>query len=167
MTSSAQQVVEVSVEIVVQPPLRVGVSRWLIPPVVARTSNPGLVQEFADNRKHVYATAMLTSSDGEDYSTILNGNWNVNANLVADSGGSGSGGGSSSRHARNRWLYFVFHPVSIGLGGTFSFSVVVSALSLESNSCMVVGGRSTRQFTVVNQPVPPEKPRMNDTFCAT
>lgn len=159
MPSSAQDPVEIIVEIVVQPPQRVGLSRWVIPPVVARTCDPALIQDVVDSKKHVYATAMLASSNGEDYSRALNGHWNVSANLDADSpGGSGGGSSSSSRHSRTRWLYFIFHPMSIGVVGAFSFSIIVSALSLADGSCVVIGGRTTRQFTVVSQAVAPEKP---------
>lgn len=155
MSSSTQRGSEVAVEIVVQPPSIVGVNRRLRPPVVARTSDPQLISEVMNNDKHVYATSMLTSSTGQDASSALNGSWNVAAQLVTSSGG---GGGSSSRHSRSRWLYFVFDPVQIRTQGIYTFSVVVTALNITEGSAVVVGGRTTRQVTVVNQATRPERP---------
>ncbi|KUI55579.1 hypothetical protein VP1G_02951 [Cytospora mali] len=155
MSSSTQASREVSVEIVVQPPSMIGVNRRLVPPIVARTSDAQLIEDYLNNNKQVYATAMLTSTSGQDYTPVLNGTWNVNAQLVQTSS---SGGGSSSRHGHNRWLYFIFSPVYIGRQGTYTFSVVISALSLADGTSLVVGGRTTRQITVANQHTRPERP---------
>ncbi|ROV94489.1 hypothetical protein VSDG_05900 [Cytospora chrysosperma] len=154
MSSSTQTNREVAVEIAVQPPRTVGVGRRLVPPVVARTSDPQLISDVLNNDKHVYATSMLTSSNGGDSSAALMGSWSVTAQLVTSSGGSGG----SSRRSRSRWLYFVFDRLSIGVQGTYTISVVVSALSLTDGVSVVVGGRTTRQLTVVNQAAPPERP---------
>ncbi|KUI65247.1 hypothetical protein VM1G_00824 [Cytospora mali] len=160
MSSSTQSSREVSVEIVVQPPSTVGVNRRLVPPIVARTSDAQLIEDYLNNNKQVYATAMLTSTSGQDYTPVLNGTWNVNAQLVQTS--SSGGGGSSSRHAHNRWLYFIFSPVYIGRQGTYTFSVVVSALSLADGTSLVVGGRTTRQITVANQHGRPGRPSSSE-----
>lgn len=157
MSSSTQTNREVAVEIAVQPPRTVGVRRRLIPPVVARTSDPQLIADVMNNNKHVYAALMLTSSNGGDFSTALIGSWSVTAQLLTSSGGGASGG---SRHSRSQWLYFVFDRLSIGVQGTYTISVVVSALSLTEGISVVVGGRTTRQFTVVSQAAPPERPSM-------
>lgn len=157
MSSSTQTNREVALEIAVQPPRTVGVGRRLVPPVVARTSDPQLISDVLNNDKHVYATSMLTSSNGGDSSAALMGSWSVTAQLVTSSGG-GGGSGGSSRRSRIRWLYFVFDRLSIGVQGTYTISVVVSALSLADGVSVVVGGRTTRQLTVVNQAAPPERP---------
>ncbi|ROV86892.1 hypothetical protein VMCG_10865 [Cytospora schulzeri] len=161
MSSSTQTMSrQVTVDIVVQPPSIIGLTRRLIPPVVARTSDPQLISDVINNSKQVYATSMLTSTNGEDYTSALNGNWNVTAQLIANSGG--SRGGSSSRHSRSQWLYFVFDPVRIGVQGTYTFTVVISALSLTEGSSVVVGGKTTRPVTVVNQAAPPERPSSSE-----
>lgn len=158
MGSSAQA----HLEIVVQPPTIVGVNRWLVPPVVARTRDPQLLQDYLSGEKHVFATAVLYASNMEDYSSALGGNWNVSAQFVAENSSSSRSGGSSSRSSNQQWLYFILNPVSISMEGKFAFNVVVSALSLPSSSeagvSQVVVGRSTRQFTVVIQPPRPERP---------
>lgn len=163
MSASNHTSREVAVEIVVQPPSIVGVSRRLIPPVVARTGDPQLIYLFMNNARHVYATSMLTSSTGQDSSAALNGNWNANSQLVTSSGGGGGSGSSSSssRHSGSQWLYFVFDPVCVRVPGTYTFSVVVSALNTTEGSSVVVGGRTTDLVTVVNQATRPERPSKN------
>lgn len=158
MTVSTQA----SLEIVVQPPPTVGVNRWLVPPVVARTRDPQLIEDYSSGGKHIFATAMLYSSNMDDYSSALGGNWNVSAQLVLESSSSSRSGGSSSRSSSQQWLYFIFNPVSVSMEGMFAFNVVVSALSLSSPSeaggSQVVAGRSTRHFTVAAHPPRAERP---------
>lgn len=115
-----------------------------------------------NHTRTIYATAMLTSSTGEDYTSILNGNWNVTAQLVVNS--SSGGGGSSSRHSGDEWLYFIFNPVSIGMAGEYTFSLIVSAMNLVNRTSVVVGGKSTRQVTVVNRAVAPTRPSKTRQF---
>lgn len=161
MTVSSQA----TLEIVVQPPQIVGVSQWLVPPVVARTRNRQLIEDYASGDKQIFATAVLYSSNMEDYSSALGGNWNVSAQLITEGSTSSRSGGSSSRSGSQQWLYFIFNPVSVSMEGMFAFNVVVSALSLSSPSAagasQVVAGRSTRHFTVVAQPPRPERPGMS------
>lgn len=166
MTASSQ----ISLEIVVQPPSSVGVNRWLVPPIVARTRDPQLIEDYTSGEKHIYATAMLYSSNMGDYSSALGGNWNVSAQLVTESSSSGKNGGSSSRSGSHQWLYFIFNPVSVSIEGTFAFNVVMSALSLSSPSAggvsQVVAGRATRQFTVVAHQSRAERPGTSLLFRA-
>lgn len=161
MTGSNQ----VNVEIVVQPPPTVGVNRWLVPPVVARTRDAQLVEDYLNGAKHVFATATLYASNMDDYSSALGGNWNVSAQLVTENAAPSRGGGSSSRSANQQWLYFIFNPVSVAMEGMFAFNVVISALSLSSPAqagvSQVVGGRATRQFNVLAQPPRVERPSMS------
>lgn len=89
MTGSNQ----VNVEIVVQPPPTVGVNRWLVPPVVARTRDAQLVEDYLNGAKHVFATATLYASNMDDYSSALGGNWNVSAQLVTENAAPSRGGG--------------------------------------------------------------------------
>lgn len=159
MSSSAPQTSrEVAVEIVVQPPSTAAVNRRLAPPVVARTSDPQLISDVMNNARHVYATSMLTGSGGQDASAALNGSWNVTAQLVTSSSGGGGSSSSSSRHPRSRWLYFVFDSVQIKTQGVYTFSVVVSALSLTQGTAVVVGGRTTTQVAIVSQATRSERP---------
>lgn len=152
---------QASIEIAVQPPPTVGVNRWLVPPVVARTRDPQLLEDYLAGARHLYATAMLySSSNMEDYTSVLGGNWNASAQLLTESSSRG-GGGSSSRSGSEHWLYFIFNPVSVGMEGTFVFNIVVSALSLsadEAGTSQAVGARATRQFTVVSHNPRAERP---------
>lgn len=158
MTSSA----EASLEIVVQPPPTVGINRRLIPPVVARTRDPQLIEDYLSGEKHFFATALLYDSNLDDYSSALGGTWNVSAQIFAETSSSGRSSGSSSRSTSQHWLYFIFNTVSVSIEGTFAFNVVLSALSLsspdEAGESQIVAGRSTRHFTVVAQPPRAERP---------
>lgn len=153
---------QVNLEIVVQPPPSVGINRWLVPPVVARVRDPQLIEDYSSGDKHVFATAMLYSSNMDDYSSALGGNWNVSAQLVTESSSSSRSGGSSSRSSSQQWLYFIFNPVSVSMEGMFAFNVVISALSLsspsEAGASQVIAGRSTRHFTVVAHQPRAERP---------
>lgn len=146
------------VEIAVQPPSTAMINRWLAPPIVARTRDPQLLQDYTNGGKHLFATAMLYSSNMEDYTSVLAGNWNVSAQLVMEtpaSGRNGGGGGSCSGSLSEQWLYFIFDPISVAMEGVFAFNIVVSALSLsppeKAGMSEVVGGRATRQFSIVSQ----------------
>ncbi|KAJ4391277.1 hypothetical protein N0V93_004894 [Gnomoniopsis smithogilvyi] len=158
MTGSSQA----SLEIVVQPPPSVRVNRSLVPPIVARTRDPQLLEDYSSGGKHIYATAVLYSSNMEDCSSALVGHWNVSAQVVTESSSSGRNGGSSSRSGSQQWLYFIFNPIAVSMEGIFAFNVVVSALSLSSASAtgvsQVVAGRSTRQFNVVAHQPRTERP---------
>lgn len=147
---------QANIDIAVQPPPNVGVNSWLIPPVVARTRDPQLLEDYSSGAKQLFATAMLYSSNMDDYTSVLGGNWNVSAQLVTESSSSSRGGGSSSRSSGQQWLYFIFNPVSVAMEGIFAFNIVVSALNLsspdEAGVSQVVGGRATRQFNVVSEP---------------
>lgn len=153
---------QADVEIVVEPPLVVGVNRWLVPPVVARTRDPQLVDDYLTGSKTIFATAMLYSSTMDDYTSSLGGNWNVTAQLINAVSSSSRGDGSSSRSNSEQWLYFIFNPVSVNLEGLFSFNIVISALTSPSSEgagmSQVVGGKPTRFFNVVAHPPRVEKP---------
>lgn len=153
---------QADIEIVVEPPLIVGVNRCLVPPVVARTRDPQLLDDYQTGSKSIFATAMLYSSNMDDYTSSLGGNWNVTAQLITEVSCSSRGGGSSSRSNSEQWLYFIFNPVSVTMEGLFSFNIVVSALgspsSNEAGMSQVIGGRPTRYFNVVAHPPRAEKP---------
>lgn len=144
------------IEIAVQPLPYVGVSRTFVPPVVARTRDPQLLEYFRTGTRQLFATAMLFSTNMDDCTSFLIGNWNASAKLVSESSGHSRGGGSSSRSSAEQWLYFIFNPVSIAVEGIFAFNLVVSALEMsspdEAGVSQVVGGRATRQFNVVARP---------------
>lgn len=150
----------VKVEIVVQPPLTVGVRRRLIPPVIARTDHPQLLDDYLAGRKSVFGTAMLTASNGADMSAILDGNYNVQGQPVTvhpESSGK-NGGGSSSRQEPHRWIYFIFTGLSIPVPGVYTFTVCVNALVPDQGCVLTVGGKASRSFTVVDQAVAPARP---------
>lgn len=153
---------QAAVEIAVQPPHVAGVNRRLIPPVVARTQDPQLIQDYLSGTKHLFATAMLYSTTMTDHSDALGGNWSASAHFVTGNPESSRGGGSSSRGSRAQWLYFVFDQLSISLEGTFAFYVAISSLSLTSpdmaGMAETVGGRATREFTVLVQAPRGDKP---------
>ncbi|KAI7785097.1 hypothetical protein LA080_008133 [Diaporthe eres] len=150
----------VKVEIVVQPPLTVGVRRRLIPPVIARTDHPQLLDDYLTGRKSVFGTAMLTASNGVDMSAILDGNYNVQGQPVTvhpENSGK-NGGGSSSRQEPHRWIYFIFTGLSIPVPGVYTFTVCVNALVPDQGCVLTVGGKASRAFTVVDQAVAPARP---------
>lgn len=151
----------VKVEIVVQPPLTVGVRRRLIPPVIARTDNPQLLDDYLTGRKSVFGTAMLTASNGADMSAILDGNYNVQGQPVTvhpENTGKNGGGSSSSRQEPHRWIYFIFTGLSIPVPGVYTFTVCVNALVPDQGCVLTVGGKASRAFTVVDQAVAPARP---------
>lgn len=149
----------VRVEIVVQPPLTVGVQRRLIPPVVARTDNRQLLEDYMAGKKSVFGTAMLTASNGADMSTSMQGNYNVTGQPVTvhpeSKGGSGS---SSSRQEPQKYIYFIFNGLAISTPGMYTFTVCVNALAPEQGCVVTVGWKASRAFTVVNQAVAPGRP---------
>lgn len=158
-TGSSEQ--NVKVEIVVQPPLTVGVRRRLIPPMVARTDHPQLLEDYLAGSKSVFGTAMLTASNGVDMSGLLDGNYNVQGQPVTihpDNSGSSSGGGSSSRQEPHRWIYFIFTGLSIPVPGAYTFTVCVNALVPAQGCVLTVGGKASRAFSVVDQAVAPARP---------
>lgn len=150
----------VKVEIEVQPPSSVGINRRLIPPVVARTNNPQLIEDYLAGNKDVFAVAMLTSSNGDDQTAILNGNYSTQGQPITLHGSNGGshGGGSSSRQSAHKWIYFIFQGLSIPIPGTYTFTICVNALSYTEGFSMTVGGKTTNEFTVVNQAVAPARP---------
>lgn len=149
----------VKVEIVVQPPLTVGVHRRLIPPLVARTDNRQLLEDYMAGKKSVFGTAMLTASNGADMSTSMEGNYNVTGQPVTVHPESKSGSGrSSSRQEPKKYIYFIFNGLAISTPGMYTFSVCVNALSPEQGCVVTVGWKASRAFTVVNQAVAPGRP---------
>lgn len=145
------------IEIVVQPLPTAVVNQWLVSPIVARTRDPQLLYDYSSGSRHLFATAMLYSSNMDDHTSALGGNWNVSAQFAMETSTSSSRSGGGGEE----WLYFIFNPMSVGVEGTFAFDILVSALSLSSpdqaGMSEVVGGRATRQFSVVSQPSRGEK----------
>lgn len=152
----------VKVEIVVQPPLTVGVHRRLIPPVVARTDNRQLLEDYMSGKKSVFGTAMLTASNGVDMSTSMEGNYNVTGQPVTVHPESKSGGGSSSRQEPQKYIYFIFSGLAISTPGVYTFTVCVNALAPEQGCVVTVGWKASRAFNVVNQAVAPGRPSKFD-----
>lgn len=156
--NQAQQM-NVRVEIVVQPPLTAGVRRRLVPPLVARTDHPQLLDDYLTGRKSVFGTAMLTASNGEDITALLDGNYNVQGQPVTIHPESRSGGGSSSsRQEPHKWIYFIFAGLSIPVPGVYTFTVCVNALVPEQGCVVTVGGKASRAFSIVDQAVAPARP---------
>lgn len=154
-----------SVEIAVQPPHTVGVDRQLDPPVIARTRDPQILEDYLNGDKHFFATVTLYAvSNMDNYSAALRGTWSVSAQLVSESSSS-SAGGSSSRSGNHQWLYFIFNTVSVTMEGMFAFNVDISALSLSSPNragmAQIIGGRATRPFNVLAHPPRSERPSMS------
>lgn len=147
----------------VQPPLAVGVRRRLIPPVVARTDHPKLLEDYLSGKKSVFGTAMLTASNGNDVTAILDGNYNVQGQPVtvhpdnSGSNGGSSSSSSSSRQASRRWIYFIFSGLSIPVPGVYTFTVCVNALVHDEGCVITVAGKASRSFTVVDQALPPAR----------
>lgn len=151
----------VRVEIVVQPPLVVGARRRLIPPVVARTDNPQLLEDYMTGKKSVFGTGMLTASNGADVSALLEGNYNVQGQPVTvhpDNSSGNGGGGSSSRQEPQKYIYFIFTGLSIPVSGVYTFTVCVNALDIGQGCVFTVGGKASRAFTVTDQAVAPARP---------
>lgn len=150
----------VKVEIVVQPPLMVGVQRRLIPPVVARTENQQLLEDYMAGKKEVFGTLMLTASTGDDKTGLLFGNNHATGQPITlpSSSSSGSGGGSSSRHRSHKYIYFIFTGLSITQPGTYTVTVCVNELDVGLGFLATVGGKASREFNVVNQAVAPARP---------
>lgn len=159
--SEQAQTMSVKVEIVVQPPLAVGVRRRLIPPVVARTENRQLLEDYMSGKKSVFGTLMLTASNGDDMTTLLTGNYQVQGQPVTvhpENSGGGSSSSSSSRHKPHKYIYFIFNGLSITVPGTYTITVCVNALILDQGCVMTVGGKASRAFNVVEQAVAPARP---------
>lgn len=153
---------EVEVEIAVQPPHTAGVNRVLRPALVARTRDPHLLENH-NTIQGVFATAVLFSASGDmvDCTAFLEGTYGASAQLVVHTstgGAAGSSRGSSRRSGGGipssatgvQWLYFIFDPLRVTMPGTYTFNVVVSALSLELQQAVTVGSQSTRQITIVD-----------------
>ncbi|KAL1849622.1 hypothetical protein Daus18300_013229 [Diaporthe australafricana] len=160
MMDMASYTQEIRVDVEVQPPGVVGVGRRLIPPVVARINDPQLIDDYLNGAKDVFATLMLTLGNGQDQTGILNGNYNVRGQPItihSDGGGSG-GGSSSSSQGPQKFIYFIFTGLSIPVAGTYTFTVCVNTLSFTQGFVLTVGGKTTRQFRVVNEAVAPARP---------
>lgn len=152
------------VHVVVQPPRRVRVRRRLVPPVVARTDSPQLLEDFLNGTKHIYATLALTASNGVDDATLdLLGTYSVSGQGVNSfpPGSKKKGGGSSSSSSSQRphqWIYFVFPGLAIREPGLYSFTVSVNALDYSTSSLTVLCNKASRAVNVVDEAEPPAKP---------
>lgn len=160
--SQQAQETKVKVEIVVQPPSTVGVRRRLVPPMVARTDNPQLLEDYLAGTKSVFGTAMLIAGNGTDATATLNGNYNVQGQPVTvhpeNSGSSGGGGSSSSRREPHRWIYFIFTGLSIPVPGVYTFTVCVNALVLEEGCVVTMCRKASQAVTVLDRAVAPARP---------
>lgn len=160
MSGSPEQFQEVRVDIEVQPPGVVGVSRRLIPPVVARINDAQLIEDYMSGARDLFATLMLTLGNGQDQTSILNGNYHVRGSPVtihSDDGGRG-GSSSSSSQGPQQFIYFIFTGLSIPVPGTYTFTACVNALDFSQNCVLTMGGKTTRQFRVVNEAIAPARP---------
>lgn len=157
--SQQAQETKVKLEIVVQPPSTVGVRRRLVPPMVARTDNRQLLEDYLAGTKSVFGTAMLIAGNGTDATATLNGNYNVQGQPVTvHPENNGSGGGSSSRREPHRWIYFIFNGLSIPVPGVYTFTVCVNALVLEEGCVVTVGRKASQAVTVLDRAVAPARP---------
>lgn len=159
--SQQAQSSNVRVHIVVQPPERVGVRRRLVPPLVARTDNPQLVEDFLSGAKHVFATLMLTNSNGTDATVNLRGNYSVDGqgvNLRPKASKKKGGGSSSSSQKPHKWIYFIFPGLSISEPGMYTLTVCVNTLSLPQAFMTTVAWKASRVINVVNEAEPPGRP---------
>ena len=158
MSSSPQSSRQIHLSIVVQPPTMVGLGEFLVPPVVARTSDPEILQiAMGHATKYIFASLVLESTTGKIYTAALNEGASDSGHLVQNSGGSG---GSSS--SAGYYVYFIFNSVSISKAGTYTIAVLVHIM--ENATCWTVGKKSTRQITVVNDAVPAERPSKSHPF---
>jgi hypothetical protein len=160
-SSSQAQSSGIKVHIVVQPPERVGVRRRLVPPLVARTDNPQLLDDFMSGRKHVFATLMLTASNGADATSNLRGTYSRDGqgvNLYPKNSKKKGGGSSSSSQRPHQWIYFIFPGLSVSEPGMYSLTVCVNTLALPDAFMTTVGWKATRVITIVNEAVPPGRP---------
>ncbi|POS77464.1 hypothetical protein DHEL01_v204142 [Diaporthe helianthi] len=150
------------VHIVVQPPQRVRARRRLVPPLVARTDSPQLLEAFLNGTKHIYATLALTASNGFDDATYnLTGTFSVSGQGVNSypRGSKKKGGGSSSSsQTPHQWIYFVFPGLGIREPGLYTFTVFINALDYSTKSLTVLCDKASRTFNVVYEAEPPGKP---------
>lgn len=158
-SSSQAQETRVQVEIVVQPPVAVGQGRRLIPPVVARTDHARLVEDYLSGKTTVFATIMLTASDGNDATASLQGNYQKQGQPITVHPDNSSGGGSSSsRQAPHKWIYFIFSDLSISVPGEYTFTVCVNNMVHAEGCVITVAGKASRAFNVLTQAVAPGRP---------
>lgn len=157
--SEEAQTMTITVEIVVEPPLIVGVQRRLIPPVVARTEDQQLLEDYLAGKKQVFGTLMLTASNGNDKTSLFSGNNHATGQPVTvPSSSSGSGGGSSSRHRPHEYIYFIFTGLSITQAGIYTIRVCVNELDVRLGYLVTVGEKVSQVFDVVNGAVAPARP---------
>jgi hypothetical protein len=132
--------------------------------LVARTDNAKLLEEYYSGNKDVFATVMLTASNGMDATHNLMGTYQragVGVNLLPPPSRRGGGGSSSSSSQKpHRWIYFVFPGFSVSVTGTYTMTVCVNTLGKTPAEAFVstVGWKASRKFAVVIDPVPPGRP---------
>lgn len=131
----------VKVDIVVQPPVIAGINQVLVPPIVARTSDPSLIRHI----HNVFGTLFLySSSDGSLCEYSLHGTSSVSPQLVKQ---------SSENSSQNvDWLYFIFNHVYVSTPGPFAFDVMVTARTTAEPHGKNVGHKHTRNFEIVGWP---------------
>lgn len=145
----------------VQPPQRVRAMRRLVPPLVARTDNPQILEDFLNGRKQIFATLALTASNGNDATQKLTGTFSVSGqgvNSYPPGSKKKGGGSSSSSQAPHKWIYFIFSGLAIRESGLYTFTVYVNELDYASKSQRVLCDKASRPVTVVDEHESPGKP---------
>ncbi|KAG8166281.1 hypothetical protein KVR01_004833 [Diaporthe batatas] len=152
--------------IVVQPPERVGAGTWLVPPLVARTDSPRILEIFRDRPVDIFATLMLTGSNGVDATgSNIDGNRSASGQLLEsqppgsqNKTGDGSSSSGSSSQAPRQWIYFIFSGLSIKKAGVYTFTVGVSDMNRQADEVETLSIEKSREVNVVDEQVPPGRP---------
>lgn len=147
------------VEIAIQPRTLVQVNTFFVPQIVVRTRDPQLVDGFIRGKTHIFAGAMLYTTEGQECTSSLCGNWGASANLVTESA---TKRGTSGLDEDAPWICFVFPRIGVSKPGFYFLHVVVNAMTLPSpagtGTCEVAGAVSTNCFNVVEYEPHAEKP---------
>lgn len=146
----------------VQPPQRVRTRRRLVPPLVARTDSPQILEDFLNGTKQIFAMLSLRASNGFDDATHnLTGTFSVSGqgvNSYPPGTKKKGGGSSSSSQAPHQWIYFIFSGLAVREPGIYTFTVFVNAMDYSTKSQSVLCDKASRPVTVVDGHEPPGKP---------
>lgn len=108
----------ISIEIVVQPPNKAGVGRTLQPPIIARTNDAQVIEDYQSNTRDFFGyITPAWAADGNFYPNEIDGATSVSPQLLEQN--------RSSSHS-TKWLYFIFNHVRMKLEGDWYLCVGVN-----------------------------------------